>query len=184
MKSRFTLLSVVLASGMLLGGVAQASDRVVGAVFGAGAGALVGNALGGRDGAIIGGALGAATGASLASDHRRGHGGGYDARPIYQAQPVYYAQPQQYYAQPQQYYAPPQQRYYAPIAEMEFSPGRVYYPAHAVAVPQRVYYVPAYRERDHDRRHWKHHRYDRDHDHDWDNRRNGRGTDWNNRHRD
>lgn len=96
---------------------ARATDPVLGAAVGAGAGALLGQALGGRDAAIVGGALGAATGAALAAQpvhygrvRPRGWVYGPPAAvylpPAHLAPPVYYAPPAVYHAPPVYYYGP------------------------------------------------------------------------------
>lgn len=90
---------------------ARATDPVIGAAVGGGAGALIGQALGGRDAAIVGGALGAAAGASLAG-HRgyygppRPRGWGYGPPAVYAPPPAVYVPPV-HYAPPPVYYAPP-----------------------------------------------------------------------------
>ncbi len=86
MKTK-TAIAAALMSACLVT-AARADDAFLGAIFGAGAGALVGKSLGGRDGAIIGGALGAATGVALANQRRE-----YRPRVDYAPQPVYYRQP-------------------------------------------------------------------------------------------
>ncbi len=63
------LLLAPLAAAMALGTspAAQAADPLVGAVIGAGAGAVVGQAIGGRNAALVGGAIGAVAGATVSS---------------------------------------------------------------------------------------------------------------------
>ena len=53
---RKALTATALTGSLLVAGAAQASDAVLGAVIGGGAGALIGQSLGGRDGAVVGGA--------------------------------------------------------------------------------------------------------------------------------
>lgn len=69
MNTKATLASMVLATGSLLSGTAQANDAVLGALLGAGAGAVIGAAVGGHEGAIVGGAIGAVGGAVAARSH-------------------------------------------------------------------------------------------------------------------
>jgi hypothetical protein len=92
MKRTFALASALLAGSAFLVNPAVASDALVGALVGGGAGAIVGNAVGGRDGAIVGGALGAVTGAAIGS-HR-------EARPVaYPETRVAYVEPRVVYAE-------------------------------------------------------------------------------------
>lgn len=104
-------MAMALSLGLLTANTALASDAVLGALLGGGAGAIVGRSIGGRNGTIVGGALGAAAGAAIASERH----------PAVERR-VEYAPSYGYYAPP----PPPQQVYYA-------QPVRV--------VQQPVYYV-------------------------------------------
>ena len=92
-------ITLALALGLLSSGAALADDAVLGALIGAGAGAVVGHSVGGRDATIIGGAIGAAAGAAIGSQHTA-------SRVEYVAPPVYAAP-----AYPQRAYYPPQEVY-------------------------------------------------------------------------
>ena len=92
MKRTFALAWALFAGSAFLVNPAVASDALVGALIGGGAGVIVGNAVGGRDGAIVGGALGAVTGAAIGS-HR-------ETRPVaYPESRVAYAEPRVVYAE-------------------------------------------------------------------------------------
>lgn len=98
MKRTLALASALLAGSAFLVNPAVASDALVGALIGGGAGAIVGNAVGGRDGAIVGGALGAVTGAAIGSQRV--------ARPVaYPASRVAYVEPAVAYVEPRVVYA-------------------------------------------------------------------------------
>lgn len=89
MNSKLAVASTLLAGTLAFANTASASDSILGAIVGGGAGVLVGQAVGGRDGAIVGGALGAITGAVIADNHDddyRGHRRAYVAPP----RPAYY----------------------------------------------------------------------------------------------
>ena len=88
MKTKTAIANALMSACLVTASAARADDAFLGAIFGAGAGALVGKSFGGRDGAIIGGALGAATGVALANQRRE-----YRPRVDYVPQPVYYRQP-------------------------------------------------------------------------------------------
>jgi hypothetical protein len=88
MKRRFGIAAALFTAALTLTPAAQASDSLVGALLGAGAGVLVGQAVGGRDGAIVGGGIGALAGAAIASERHR-------PREVYAPAPrrAYYAEP-------------------------------------------------------------------------------------------
>jgi hypothetical protein len=94
MNRKLAVASALLAGSIAFANAAIASDSILGAIVGGGAGVLVGQAVGGRDGAIVGGALGAITGAVIADDddhrgRRIGYGG--ERRPYaVPPRPVYY----------------------------------------------------------------------------------------------
>jgi outer membrane lipoprotein SlyB len=56
--------TMVVAAAVVLAPRAHASQPILGAIVGGGAGAMIGQSIGGRDGAVIGGAIGAAAGAA------------------------------------------------------------------------------------------------------------------------
>ena len=97
MNRKLGFASALLAGSVIFVNSAVASDTLLGAVVGGGAGVVIGQAVGGRDGAIVGGALGAVTGAAIASNHRYGRDVVYADRPVVydvEARPVYrYAEP-------------------------------------------------------------------------------------------
>jgi hypothetical protein len=98
MNRKLAVASTLLAGTLAFANAASASDSILGAIVGGGAGVLVGQAVGGRDGAIVGGALGAITGAVIADDDddHRGHRRAYvQPRPAYVVppRPVYYEAP-------------------------------------------------------------------------------------------
>jgi hypothetical protein len=88
MKRRFGIAAALFAASLTLTSAAQASDSLVGALLGAGAGVVVGQAVGGRDGAIVGGGLGAIAGAAIASEHWRSREVHAPARHAYYEEPV------------------------------------------------------------------------------------------------
>lgn len=74
MKAKYLATALLLTGMTALGGPANASDEVAGALIGVGAGALIGHSIDRCDGAVIGGILGAMVGAAIADDdddHRR-----------------------------------------------------------------------------------------------------------------
>jgi uncharacterized protein YcfJ len=99
MNRKLAVASTLLAGSLAFANAASASDSILGAIVGGGAGVLVGQAVGGRDGAIVGGALGAITGAVIADDddgNHRGHRRAYvQPRQAYVVppRPVYYEAP-------------------------------------------------------------------------------------------
>lgn len=100
MKNTIRTLACAAVASLSLFSATQAfaADPAVGALLGAGTGAIVGNSVGGRDGAIVGSMIGAVTGAAIASDQprRREHVEYLPPPPparIYQPAPVYYAEP-------------------------------------------------------------------------------------------
>jgi hypothetical protein len=130
MNKMKTILGIGIVAGSLaLAAPALASDVVLGAVLGGGAGALIGQSLGGRDGAIIGSAIGAAAGASAASSTRYYSASGRSVvvhhappAPVYHVPaPVYYAPPAVvYHSAP--VYRPAPVRYVAPRARHRPAP--------------------------------------------------------------
>lgn len=88
MKRNLGIAAAVFAASLTLSSAAQASDSLLGALLGAGAGVVVGQAVGGRDGAIIGGGLGAIAGAAIASEHHRSREVYAPARHAYYEEPV------------------------------------------------------------------------------------------------
>lgn len=99
MNLKLCVVFALLAGCGIFVHTAFASEPLLGALIGGGAGAIVGNAVGGRDGAIVGGALGAVAGAAIGS-HR------YE-RAAYAAPEVVYARPGVAYAQPRAVYVEP-----------------------------------------------------------------------------
>jgi hypothetical protein len=71
MKRRFVIAAALFAASLALTPGARASDALIGALLGAGAGIVVGHAVGGQDGAIVGGGIGAIAGAAIGSHHHR-----------------------------------------------------------------------------------------------------------------
>lgn len=129
MLRKTSLTIAILSLGLVAAVPAQAGDRAVGAVVGAGAGAIIGNAMGGRDGALLGGVIGAVAGSALAHASR-------DRYPVHGVVGPAYGAP-----------AP----VYGPPVHGLPSPGHGAYPP-AVVVPPPVYGqpypppTPAYRQ--------------------------------------
>lgn len=117
--SRIAALGVSVLSLALLP-AAHASDAVVGAMFGAGAGALLGQAFGGRDGAIAGGVIGALAGAAHSAPD-----------PVVRVAPPVVYHPQLVYTAPGPYYAP------------AYGVHPVYGPAYGAVAPPVVVYRSA-----------------------------------------
>src|SRR5690606_18305350 len=138
-----TILRWLAASVLMVGAAAlvappaQASQTVLGAIVGGGAGAMIGQSFGGRDGAVIGGAIGAAAGAAAAQHTRHG---GYGAHvgvnigyppPVYvPAPPVVYAPAPVYHVPPAVVYRPPVVVYKAPRVVHAKPPRVVYRSSH------------------------------------------------------
>jgi hypothetical protein len=124
MNRKLGFASALLAGSVIFVNSAVASDTLLGAVVGGGAGVVIGQAVGGRDGAIVGGALGAVTGAAIASNHR------YERNVVYADRPVVYeAAPRPVYrhVEPVVVEERPVYRYVEPVA---VAPGPVYRVAH------------------------------------------------------
>ena len=126
-KIKTILGSGIVAGSLVLAAPAQASDVVLGAIVGGGAGALIGQSLGGRDGAIIGSAIGAAAGASAASGTRYHSASGrtvviHHAPPA----PVYHVPAPVYHVPAPVYHVPPAVVYRSAPA---YRPAPVYYAA-------------------------------------------------------
>lgn len=136
-----------LLSFCLLSANAMASDAVIGALLGGGAGAFVGQSIGGRDATIIGGAIGAAAGAAIGSER---------GRTTYVERRVEYVPP---YAPPRVQYIPP-----PPPAYYYYSqPAPVVYSRTVRVVQSPVYVVKDKHHRHSNSRNWKYvdRRYDR-----------------------
>lgn len=136
--------ALAVSAAALLAPPARASQPVLGAIIGGGAGAMIGQSFGGRDGAVIGGAIGAAAGAAAAQHTRHG---GYGAHvgvgyppPVYApVAPMYAPVAPVYVPAPPVVYAPPVQ--YAPPAVVYRPPVVVYSAPRVVhAKPPRVVY--------------------------------------------
>jgi len=136
-----TVSALALSAAVVLAPRAYASQPVLGAIVGGGAGAMIGQSIGGRDGAVIGGAIGAAAGAAAAQSARHGHVGygasvgigavGYPPPVYVPSPPVYYAPPPPvYYAPPPVVYAPPAVVYRAPRVVYTAPPRVLYRPSH------------------------------------------------------
>lgn len=136
--------ALVVSAAAWLAPRAQASQPVLGAIVGGGAGAMIGQSIGGRDGAVIGGAIGAAAGAAAAQHTRHG---GYGASVGFGA--VY--PPPVYVPSPPVYYSPPPAVVYPPPVVVYRAPRVVY------STPPRVVYRPAHGWSN-DRHHHRHHR--------------------------
>ena len=131
---RLLVRALVCVATLGITGTAVAGDPVVGAVFGAGAGAIIGHSVGGPDAAILGGIIGAMTGAAISGSQgprrimvHNGRGYGYGPPPvIYAPPPVIYAPPPVQYAPPPVYYPAPMRGpvYSAPAPTIIFLPGR------------------------------------------------------------
>ena len=93
-----TVVTLMLASGVLVCGAAQAQNVALGALLGGGAGALIGNSVAGRAGAIVGGTLGAMAGVAATAVQPVSYGYGYgpavvSAPPVRVYPPAVYAPP-------------------------------------------------------------------------------------------
>lgn len=143
-----TASALVVAAATVLAPRAQASQPVLGAIVGGGAGAMIGQSIGGRDGAVIGGAIGAAAGAAAAQSARHGYGGygvSVGVGAVGYPPPVYVPAPPVYYAPPPVYYTPPPPVYYTPPPVVYTPPAVVYRAPRVVySAPPRVLYRPAH----------------------------------------
>ncbi|MGH1357271.1 MAG: glycine zipper domain-containing protein [Burkholderiaceae bacterium] len=83
------LSALILACGFGLHSQAQASERAVGTLFGAGVGALAGQSFGGRDGAVVGGVIGAVVGNQIAHAESRHYRGGHHGPSIIFGPPIW-----------------------------------------------------------------------------------------------
>ncbi len=92
--------ATVMAAGAVSTQASAHDDPVLGALVGAGIGAVIGHGVNGHDGAVVGSALGAVAGAAIAAS-ADGHydSGYYQATPYYGA-PAYYEPTPAYYAPP------------------------------------------------------------------------------------
>lgn len=110
--------ALAVSAAAWLAPTAHASQPVLGAIVGGGAGAMIGQSIGGRDGAVIGGAIGAAAGVAATQHRHSGYGAsvgfGYPAPVYVPAPPVYYAPPPVYYAPAPVVLPPPRVVYRAP----------------------------------------------------------------------
>lgn len=126
--------ALVVSTAAWLAPRAHASQPVLGAIVGGGAGAMIGQSIGGRDGAVIGSAIGAAAGVAAAQQVRHG---GYGASVSFGVAtyppPIYVPSPPVYYAPPPVLYAPPAVVYRAPRVVYSVPPRVVYRPAHGLS---------------------------------------------------
>lgn len=139
--------ALVVSAAAWLAPPAQASQPVVGAIIGGGAGAMIGQSFGGRDGAVIGGAIGAAAGAAAAQHARHGgygasvgFGVGYPPPVYVPSPPVYYSPPPVYYGAPPVIVAPPAVVYRAPKVVYQAPPRVLYGPVHGWSNGRHVHH--------------------------------------------